>query len=518
VEIALLILVIYFSLAGVAIGLVSGLVPGVHVNTMALMLLSIFPLLHSSIGGWLDRLGLQSGNLGLLVSVLIVSAAVTHSFLDFVPSIFLGAPDGASALSVLPGHRLLLAGRGMQAVRAAALGSLAGASASVLLSIPAWLIMGPPLGLYARLSPFLPFLLGAVLVALILSERGMSEIRASIDMRDGGHIVENMIVLGTPVPVDGHPVRISGRLCRDSLGRAWLETPSRRWRLLGCVGPSGFHTVAGIWRLRIITWRGKIWALVISLLAGALGYTVMNATLPFHQLSGLDQSPLFPLLTGLFGVPTMLLSLSPSRLPHQREGVEVSALPSLGGILAGALVGWFPGITSTAGAVIGTLSRRRGSEDPIASATSFIVTVSAVGTSATVFSLIALSVTGNGRTGAMLAVIEVMGGKLESLCSLSSSSLALMLLAVLLASIMGYALTIASGRVFLRLVTFFPVRRMNQVILMLILLLVSIFNGVPGFLLLMTCTCVGLLPPRLGIGRVHLTGCLLIPIILFFLH
>jgi len=255
----------------------------------------------------------------------------------------------------------------------------------------------------------------------------------------------------------------------------------------------------------------------VSLLAGALGFAVLNATLPLHQFPGLDQSPLFPLLTGLFGMPTLLLSLSPSRLPEQIEGGEVSVLPSLRGVLAGGLVGWFPGITSTAGAVIGTLSMRRHPGDAIAAATRFIVIVSAVGSSAAVFSLIALSVTGNGRTGAMLVVIEVMGEGIRSLRSLYSGHLPFMLLAVLLAALMGYILTIASGRAFLRLVTLVPVRRMNMLMILLILTLVLIFNGAPGILLLTVSMVVGFLPPRLGIGRVHLTGCLLVPIILFFL-
>ena len=36
--------------------------------------------------------------------------AITHTFIDFIPSIFLGAPDEDSVLSILPGHKLLLKG------------------------------------------------------------------------------------------------------------------------------------------------------------------------------------------------------------------------------------------------------------------------------------------------------------------------------------------------------------------------------------------------------------------------
>ncbi len=63
----------------------------------------------------------------MVVACCIFAASTVHSFVDFVPSVFIGAPDPDEALSVLPGHRLLMEGRGMAAVRAAAVGSAVGA-------------------------------------------------------------------------------------------------------------------------------------------------------------------------------------------------------------------------------------------------------------------------------------------------------------------------------------------------------------------------------------------------------
>ena len=42
--------------------------------------------------------------------------AITHTFIDYIPSIFLGAPDEDTALSILPGHQLLLKGRAYYAI------------------------------------------------------------------------------------------------------------------------------------------------------------------------------------------------------------------------------------------------------------------------------------------------------------------------------------------------------------------------------------------------------------------
>ncbi len=53
------------------------------------------------------------------------------------------------------------------------------------------------------------------------------------------------------------------------------------------------------------------------LLSGLLGLTCMEATLPLDAWEGLGQSILFPLLTGLFGLPSVLASVRGSSLPPQ---------------------------------------------------------------------------------------------------------------------------------------------------------------------------------------------------------
>ena len=59
--------------------------------------------------------------------------------------------------------------------------------------------------------------------------------------------------------------------------------------------------------------------------------------------------------------------------------------------------------------------------------------------------------------------------------------------------------------------------RLNRAILFLLLLLTVAFNGVPGVLVLVASTILGMVPPAMGVGRVHLTGCLLVPVLLFLL-
>ena len=153
------------SLAGAGMGTFSGLVPGIHVNTLAAVMLASYPAMEASLSGFLDP---QSA--AVAVCCCIMSASVIHSLLDFVPSVFVGAPDSEDCVSVLPGHRLLLQGKGMAAVRSAAVGSLVGTSAAILLAIPLqWLMLSGAEGVLDRISPFM--VAGAALVVILAQFR-----------------------------------------------------------------------------------------------------------------------------------------------------------------------------------------------------------------------------------------------------------------------------------------------------------------------------------------------------------
>ena len=151
------------TLAGAGLGLFSGIAPGIHVNTLAAMLLASQSALSAAFSGHLGAEGAAAA-----VCCCIMSASVVHSFVDFVPSVFIGAPDGEDAVSVLPGHRLLLKGRGMEAVRAAAIGSLVGAATAVLIAVPLQILLSGPAG--EALDSLTPLVLILVSGILLVSE------------------------------------------------------------------------------------------------------------------------------------------------------------------------------------------------------------------------------------------------------------------------------------------------------------------------------------------------------------
>ncbi|WP_048151938.1 tripartite tricarboxylate transporter permease [Thermococcus cleftensis] len=137
-------------LTGMAGGTLSGISPGIHVNTLAAFL----------------------SNAGIRDNLVLFVMGLTHTFLDVVPSAFLGVPDEGTSLAVLPAHRLVLGGRAMEVVRIALWASFL----AVMMTIPA-------MPLYLHLAPlyrpdagrFLVFLL---VVFLVMTEPGLKKLSA----------------------------------------------------------------------------------------------------------------------------------------------------------------------------------------------------------------------------------------------------------------------------------------------------------------------------------------------------
>ncbi|MFB6201053.1 MAG: tripartite tricarboxylate transporter permease [Halorhabdus sp.] len=139
-------------LAGVCLGTVSGLTPGLHANNFALLLAAMVPAIPAP---------------PRLIGAAMLAAGVVHTFLDFVPALALGVPDAAMAASALPSHRLVLGGRGPEALRLSALGSGLAVAFALPLAVPVTLLM---LKVYPVLADQLPVVLTVVSAAVIVTE------------------------------------------------------------------------------------------------------------------------------------------------------------------------------------------------------------------------------------------------------------------------------------------------------------------------------------------------------------
>ncbi|MCX6696600.1 MAG: tripartite tricarboxylate transporter permease [Methanoregula sp.] len=135
------------TLLGVLLGTVSGLIPGVHVNTLAGVLIGFQVALLSILGP-------------LALAGALFAALITHTFVESIPSTFLGIPDADTSLSVLPAHALTLEGNGEEAVRVAALGSACAMIIAVPLSVCCYFLL-------PALQPYFDWGIGILLLAVV---------------------------------------------------------------------------------------------------------------------------------------------------------------------------------------------------------------------------------------------------------------------------------------------------------------------------------------------------------------
>ena len=82
--------------------------------------------------------------------------------------------------------------------------------------------------------------------------------------------------------------------------------------------------------------RDLWWSVLIFVLSGLLGFLALNSL----------RNPLFPLLSGLFGVSGIVLSFGKNSIPVQssRDGKVNWFVPLLSGVFAGSFVSLFPGL------------------------------------------------------------------------------------------------------------------------------------------------------------------------------
>ncbi|MWV38995.1 tripartite tricarboxylate transporter permease [Natrialba sp. INN-245] len=387
-------------LGGAILGSVSGLVPGLHANNFALLLAGFAVAVPGP---------------PLYVGCAMLAAGVVHTFLNAVPAMALGVPDAEMAVTALPGHRMVLEGRGPEAIRLSALGSLLAVLAAVPLAVP---VTYAVTAAYPTIRANLPLVLATVVVALIASER---------------------------------------------------------------------------------TWRGRVGGTLSFALAAALGALTLDLSPDAPLEAG---GMLAPLFAGLFGAPVLIDAIFGSGIPRQDE--ERIALPrwlvaatAVAGTLAGAVVGYIPGISAAIAAVAVLVLVPGGSGDR-----GYIVATSGVDTANTIFALFALVAIGQPRTGVMVA-FEHANAPLE---------LPVLILAVVVAGAIGFVLVIVVGDAYLELVGRTEYWKISAVVLGLLLVLSFLFTGVPGIAVFVVATAVGLIPVRLRARRVHLMGVLIGPL------
>jgi len=244
----------------------------------------------------------------------------------------------------------------------------------------------------------------------------------------------------------------------------------------------------------------KFWAFVVVALSGILGLVVFNVP----NL----KDPLLPMLSGLFGVSVLFLSLTQkTSLPIQRttEMVKVKTknmLKALGsGVFSGSLVSIFPGLGPAQAAVVA--GQIAGKIDVF----SYLILVGGINTVSMVLSLITLFTIEKARNGSIIVVQQL-------LQNIDINTLILFLSVALIAGGIAAFLTLHVSKVFSAVMNRLNYSFLSFFIILFISLMVLYFSGFIGFLILVIATFIGLIPNIAEVSRSNSMACLLVPIIL----
>ncbi len=388
---------------GCLMGTITGLTPGLHINLVALILLSISPVIL----GYTNVIAVAS---------FIIAMSVTHTFTDFISSTYLGAPSDDTALAVLPAHRLLLDGRGHEAVRLTTIGSLL--CLIITIALAPLLIYIVPF-IFNSLKNYVGWILLALVVFMILRE----------------------------------------------------ETNDKRF-----------------------------WAFIVVLLSGTLGLVVFNTP----NL----EDPLLPMLSGLFGVCVLLLSLTQKvTIPIQRttEMVKVKTSNLLkalfSGVFSGSLVSIFPGLGPAQAGVLSAQIVRK------IDVYSYLIMVGGINTVSMILSLITLFTIEKARNGSIIVVQQL-------LQVINLNTLILFLSVALVAGGIATFFALYVSRIFSSIMNRLNYSMLSISIILFVVFMVYYFSGWIGLLVLVASTSIGLIPNIVDVSRSNSMACLLIPIIL----
>lgn len=404
---------------GILIGTITGMVPGIHVNTAGAILFASSTFLLTFLSPE-------------FLCVSMVAMSIAHALIEFVPSMLLGVPEEGTATSVLPGHRMVLQGRSKEVIRIVSVGGF-----------------------------------GSIIVTILM-----------------------MPIFAIALPV--------------------LHDLTKPFTWMVLLGASIYLT----YRLTS-TVNHFLWSLVLFALSGILGWTIFQTPIS----SGISLMCTF---SGLFGISTILFSLNDSStIPHQNPFYELNLdynkyKSIFAGGITGAILGFLPGFGPAQGTVIAQVAsgtNDNNDDDTV----NFLLATSGLNISDCLFSLMAIYIIGNPRSG-----IAVYMSYLIS--EMNLNHLMIFIFASLIAVSVSLALCLKLGDSFSRLMSGVEYKKLSIGVILVQVLIMYLFvfyySAPVGYmtLALITSTALGMLPHFLGIGKSHLMGVLIIPAIVIYMQ
>lgn len=260
--------------------------------------------------------------------------------------------------------------------------------------------------------------------------------------------------------------------------------------------------------------RDFLWSMLLFILSGILGWILFQTPIT----SGVTLMCTF---SGLFGISTILFSLNDSStLPHQNPFYELNINYNkfksiFAGGITGAILGFLPGFGPAQGTVIAqAVSGTNDNNDD--DTVNFLLATSGLNISDCLFSLMAIYIIGNPRSG-----IAVYMSYLIS--EMNMNHLIIFIFASLLAVSVSLAVSLKLGDSFSRLMGMVDYKKLSIGVILLQILILYIFifyyKAPIAYMTiaLITSTALGMLPHYIGVGKSHLMGVLIIPAIVIYM-
>lgn len=261
--------------------------------------------------------------------------------------------------------------------------------------------------------------------------------------------------------------------------------------------------------------RDFLWSLLLFTLSGILGWIIFQTPIS----SGITLMCTF---SGLFGISTILFSLNDSStIPHQNPFYELNLdynkfKSIFAGGITGAILGFLPGFGPAQGTVIAqAVSGANDNDDD--DTVNFLLATSGLNISDCLFSLIAIYIIGNPRSGIAVYMSYL-------IFEMSLNHLAIFIFASLIAVSVSLVLSLKLGDSFSRLMGGVDYKKLSiaVILLQIVILYVFIFYYKAPVLYitlaLVTSTAMGMLPHYIGVGKSHLMGVLIIPAIVIYMQ
>jgi len=251
----------------------------------------------------------------------------------------------------------------------------------------------------------------------------------------------------------------------------------------------------------IMNEKHRLQSLSILLLTGLLGTAVFKLNL---------KEPLLPLLSGLFGISALLLGLlEKSSIPKQTGNCsEITKKewlkPSFISLTLGILSAFLPGLGPSQIAALGSKAIKNITER------GYIVLASALSTINLIAGIAAFYALGKSRSGIIVAIQGITG-------NISIYETILMAFAALAAGGIASIITIMLAKKAAIVMPKINYAKICIIIMIFIGIIVTLISGPLGLIVLLTASATGLIAPLKKIPRHNMMGCILIPVILFFL-